>query len=132
MQNRLLSLSLIASLLVASGCSISDSISSPFESSSASSRSSESSAAKFRNQVIDYTASFAAGQGDFDVFMQGIASLAAQYGVTNWQSDPKTYVAIGQGLKKAKASSGQVEAFVVNVAKGDATKAAAIRQGYSQ
>ena len=124
---------LFASLLVAGGCSsISDSISSPFKSSSASSESSESREAKFHRDVEDYTAAFARGNGDFDVFMGGISDLASKRGITNWQTDTQTYVAIGRGLKKAKADTGQLEAYVANVAKGDATKAAAIRQGYSQ
>lgn len=132
MLQRSLSLFLFASLLVAAGCSISDSISSPFKSSSASSESSESREAKFHRDVEDYTAAFARGNGDFDVFMHGIAELAAKRGITNWQADTQTYVSIGRGLKKAKADTGQVEAYVANVAKGDPTKAAAIRQGYAQ
>jgi len=133
MPDRLFIPCLISSLLLAAGCSsISDSISSPFKSSSASSRSSESNESKFHNEVIDYTATYVTGQGDFNVFMGGIAGLAGKYGISNWQDDPATYVAIGQGLRKGKADPGQVEAYVVNVAKGDANKAAAIRKGYGQ
>lgn len=119
--------------LAAAGCgSISDSISSPFESSSASSRSLESKESKFRRDVQDYTATFAKSDGDLDSFEQGIAGLAASRGVTNWQSDPKTYVAIGKGLRQANASTGKVQAYITTLSGGDATKANAIREGYGR
>ena len=127
---RFLSALVLLSLLGLAACSISDSISSPFESSSASSRSSESNMSKFHRQVIDYTATFATGQGDFDAFMRGIGDLASRYSIANWESDPATYVAIGQGLRQAKVGSGVMEAYVTNIAKGDTTKANAIRKGY--
>jgi hypothetical protein len=130
MLSRSLSLLLLASLVATAGCSISDSISSPFESSSASSRSSESNKSKFHRSVVDYTASFAAGKGDFGVFQKGLSDLAAKYGQTNWESDPDTYVSVGKGLRQAKVDAGTFEAYVANISNGDATKAAAIRKGY--
>lgn len=131
MNARHLPVLLLTCLLPAAACSsISDSISSPFESSSASSRSLESKESKFRRDVQDYTATYAKSDGDLATFQQGIAGLAAQRGVTNWQADPKTYVAIGKGLRQAKASRGTLEAYVMNIAAGDQTKANAIREGY--
>ena len=130
MNARPLSALLLASLIPLAGCSISDSISSPFESSSASSRSSESKESKFRRDVEDYTATYAKSDGDLATFQQGVAGLAAQRGVTNWQTDPKTYVAIGKGLRKANASKGKLEAYIVSIAGTDQTKADAIRQGF--
>jgi hypothetical protein len=124
---------LLLAALAASGCSsISKSISSPFESSSWSSRSLESRETKFRREVADYTASFARGDGDFDVFLQGIGSLAARYGVSDWESDPETYEAIGRGLRQADAPPGKMEAYVANVAGSDASRANAIRAGYGR
>ena len=130
MLSRFLSSLLVLSLVAVTGCSISDSISSPFESSSASSRSSESNSSKFHRSVVDYTASFAAGQGDFNVFQKGLSDLAAKYGQTNWESDMETYVSVGKGLKQAKVDTGTLQAFIVNIAKGDSAKAAAIQKGY--
>jgi hypothetical protein len=113
------------------GCSsISDSISSPFESSSASSRSLEGREAKFHRDVRDYTATFVRSNGNMSVFTNGIADLAAQRGITNWQSDMATYTAIGEGMKDAKADRGTLEAYIANIAPADANKAAAIRKGY--
>ena len=136
MPDRVLPLVLIASLLVWSGCSISDSISSPFKSSSDSSGSSSESSAtnesKFLHDVEDYTASYARGKGDFDTFMQGVSGLAAKRGITNWEADQNTFVAIGKGLRKAQVDQGTLEAYIVNIAKGDATKAASIRKGFGQ
>ena len=115
------------------GCSsISDSISSPFESSSASSRSLESKESKFRRDVEDYTATYARSDGDLAAFQQGIAGLAASRGVSNWENDPKTYEAVGKGLRKANASPGKVEAYITSIAGSDSSKANAIREGYGR
>lgn len=122
---------LVSCLALATGCSsISDSISSPFESSSASSRSLEGSQAAFRRDVEQYTATFARSNGDLSLFSKGVGDLAARRGITNWQSDPGTFTAIGRGLRDAGADRGQLEAYVVNIARGDAAMADAIRKGY--
>jgi hypothetical protein len=120
-------------LTAAAGCSFSDSsvsisksISSPFQSSSASSPSAEA----YQNDVADYTYAYVISGGQFDTFMKGLGGVAERHGVSNWEADDATYIGIGQGLGKAKFTQTQVDAFAKNVTNGDARKTKLVQQGY--
>lgn len=120
-------------LTTAIGCSFSDSsvsisksISSPFQSSSASSPSAEA----YQNDVADYTYAHVISGGQFDAFMKGLGSVAERHGVTNWEADDATYIGIGQGLGKAKFTQTQLDVFAKNVTNGDAKKTKLVQQGY--
>ena len=120
-------------MLAAAGCSFSDSsesisksISSPFQSSSASSPSAEA----YQNDVADYTHAYVISGGQFDTFMKGLANVAERHGVTNWEADDATYTGIGRGLAKAKFTPAQVEVFGKNVSGGDAKKARLVQEGF--
>jgi len=119
---------------IAAGCSISDSISSPFEWSSASSASSSRSSSRsredYQNDVAGYTQAQVQSGGDFDSFTRGLSRVAAQHGVSNWESDDDTYMGIGQGLKRAGLNEIQLDVWKTNLSKGDASKASAIQKGY--
>jgi len=121
-------------LTTAIGCSFSDSsesisksISSPFESSSASS---PGGTEAYQNDVADYTYAYVISAGQADTFLKGLASVAERHGITNWEADDATYVGIGQGLSKAKFTQTQVEVFAKNVSGGDAKKVQLVQQGY--
>ena len=128
-------------LLVFAGCSISKSISSPFEwssdsiaSSSASSGSSGSSsrdrAQEYRDDVRDYTAAYVQSGGQFDTFNRGLSTIASKHGVSNWEADNNTYVGIGQGLRKGGVTPMQLSVWKSNLSGGDSSRAAAIQKGY--
>jgi len=124
-----------AGLVIAlSGCSFSDSsesisksISSPFKSSSDSSGDSSSA---YRGDVRDYTASYVRSGGDFDSFQRKIGSVASAHGITDWELDTHTYVAIGQGLRKGGLKPIELAAWKSNLAHDDVSRAEAIQQGY--
>jgi hypothetical protein len=126
----------VAVLVLSAGCgSISDSISSPFESSShsiaSSSRSSSPERAEsYRNEVRDYTASYVKSSADVAAFQRGLAGIASRHGVANWEADQETYVGIGQGLKKAQVKPTDFEVWKTNLSAGDPTKAASMQKGY--
>lgn len=130
------SLLLVSSLAaIGAGCSISTSVSSPFEWSSDSIASSSRSSSRdrgeeYRNDVAGYTQAQVQSGGDFDTFTRGLGRVAAQHGVSNWESDTDTYVGIGQGLKRGGMTQTQVDVWKTNLSKGDASKAAAIQKGY--
>jgi len=129
---------LSVALALLAGCSISKSISSPFEwssdsiasSSSSSGSSSRNRAEEYRNDVRDYTAAYVQSGGQFEAFATGLSSIASKHGVSNWESDDNTYVGIGQGLKKAGVTSNGLGVWKTNLAGGDSAKAAAIQKGY--
>ncbi len=119
-------------LVTVSGCSIvgsvSNSVSSPFVSSS---RLFESESAKYQGDVADYTETYVHQGGDMAKFKDGLGHLASSHGISNWEAERTTYVGIGEGLKKAGASAGQVEAYTTALAGSDAKNAAAIQEGYN-
>jgi hypothetical protein len=121
-------------LVAVAGCSFSDSstsisksISSPFESSSASS---PAGAQAYQTDVADYTYAHVISAGQGDTFMKGLATVAERHGISNWEADDSTYIGIGKGLRKAKFSQIQLDAFAKNVTGGDAKKTKLIQQGY--
>jgi len=121
--------------MLIAGCSISDSIKSSSDSSASSSRSSSSSSGAQRqsylNDVRGYTDAYAKSGGQFDGFTRGLSSIASKHGVSDWESDADTYTGIGAGLKKAAVPPAQFEVWKQNLTNGDATKAAAMQQGYN-
>ena len=132
-------LALFAALLL-SGCSfsassesISTSISSPFESSSSSSESSLSNQTRYENDVRDYTSAFvAAGGGAAGSFENGISAMAAERSITDWQSNPGTWVAVGRGLGDAELNEAQFLAYQESWTRGDPQAMVEVREGYDE
>jgi hypothetical protein len=128
---------LLAVLLV--GCSVSVSSWSLSKSVRSSSRSSDSSSSSspgaaeeaYREDVSDYTRAFAKSHGaDYRGFQADLARLAEEHGITNWEENPATYTAIGEGLGRAEVSDAELMAYKRNLAGGDTQKADLIQQGY--
>ena len=122
-----LAMGLSACSLSASSASISESISSPFKSSSDSSGDSH---AAYQADVRDYTAAYIRSGGDYDTFERKIGSVAAQHGITDWELDTGTYLAIGQGLRKGGVKPIELAAWKSNLARDDLSRANLIQKGY--
>ena len=122
-----LAMGVSACSLSASSASISDSISSPFKSSS---DSSGNSALAYQADVRDYTAAYIRSGGDYDTFERKIGSVAAQHGITDWELDTGTYLAIGQGLRKGGVKPIELAAWKSNLARDDLSRANLIQKGY--
>jgi hypothetical protein len=118
------------------GCSISDSSGSLSRSSHSSSGSSDNSSTgaaehAYRDDVTDYTRTWAAsGRGDFRGFQAEVARIAEDHGITNWEENPATYTAIGEGLGRAKVSGTDLAAYKQGLSGADQQKADPIQQGY--
>jgi hypothetical protein len=113
--------------LSASSASISDSIASPFKSSSDSSGASH---AAYQADVRDYTAAYIRSGGDYDTFERKIGSVAERHGMTDWELDTGTFVAIGQGMRKGGLKPTELAAWKSNLARDDLSRADLIQQGY--
>jgi hypothetical protein len=127
--------------VVLAGCSISASSVSSWslsKSSRSSSRSSDSSSSSspgaaeeaYREDVSDYTRAYVKSGGDFRAFQSDLAKIAQEHGITNWEENPLTYRAIGEGLGSAKVSDAELMAYKRNLSRGDPTKAEEIEEGY--
>jgi hypothetical protein len=131
--------------LIATGCSFSDSSRSISDSSgsisdsvgslSDSFDSSESSQSnkdkKYENEVSDYTMAYVkSSHADYNSYLKGLSDIAAKIGIVNWDQEPKTYIAIGKGLKKAGVEGTAYETYKKNFADSDQAKMQNIQKGY--
>jgi len=121
-------------LFTQSGCSISrsisDSISSPFEWSSDSSKSSSDDRDhSYRNDIRDYTDAYVRSNHDAAGLREGVATVARRHGITDWEGDASSYVGIGAGLAKARVPGREVGYYTAALADTD-TQRSAIERGY--
>lgn len=124
--------------LVLSGCSfshssesISDSVGSLSDSSSDSSKSNKEK--KYQNEVSDYTMAYvksSQADADYHSYLKGLSDIAAKAGINDWEKEPKTYIAIGRGLKKAGLEGITYETYKKNFAGSDPEKMQDIQKGY--
>lgn len=127
---------ILALPLLVAGCSFSDSSKSISDSTSSiiSSPSSVSEAdKKYVNEVSDYTTAYVKSstpETDYKGYLKGLSDIAAKAGVNNWDQEPKTYIAIGKGLKKAGISGIAYETYKKNFAGADQEKMENIQKGY--
>jgi hypothetical protein len=107
--------------------SLSKSISSPFKSSSDSSGGSD---AAYRSDVRDYTASYVRSGGEYQAFESKIGSIAAKHGITDWELNNNTYLAIGEGLRKGGLKPIELAAWKSNLAGDNPSRAELMQKGY--
>lgn len=133
-----LSVAILILPLVVSGCSfshssesISDSVGSLSDSSSDSSESNKEK--KYENEVSDYTMAYVKSthtSADYNSYLKGLSDIAAKIGINDWEKEPKTYIAIGKGLKKAGLEGVAYETYKKNLAGSDPGKMQNIQKGY--
>jgi hypothetical protein len=85
----------------------------------------------YRRDVRAFTASFAAAGGTSDEFLRGIGAVAAEHGVTHWESQADTHRAIGAGLRDAGVAPAAFDAFAARAADADPAVLALVREGYA-
>jgi hypothetical protein len=64
-------------------------------------------------------------------FLAGLGDLARKRGVSDWESEPGTWEAVGRGLGRTRVNDAQRAAFETAWADGDSTRQSAIAQGYA-
>jgi hypothetical protein len=127
---------ILALPLIAAGCSFSDSSGSLSDSTSSivSSPSSVSDKdKKYEEDVSEYTMAYVKSShtdADYASYQKGLSDIAAKAGINNWDQEPKTYIAIGKGLKKAGLEGIAYETYKKNLANSDQKKMDNIQKGY--
>ncbi len=132
---------------LAQGCSFSQSSKSSSESSSDSSGSiSESSTSSlsspsssvtdeelYQREVTDYTSAYLSNkQFEGSSFSRGITDIATTNGITSWEQDEATLIAIGRGLKQADLPEGVYQTYKRKIAGTDALVQQIIQKGYDE
>ncbi len=111
--------------------SISDSVGSLSDSSTSSESSTSNKEKKYENEVSDYTMAYVkSSHADYNAYLKGLSDIAAKAGIVNWDQEPKTYIAIGKGLKKAGIEGITYETYKKNFAGSDQEKMQNIQKGY--
>ena len=88
------------------------------------------SSSTFDQDVEQYTGAFLdAGGSTNESFLSGVGDLARRHGVSDWESDPSTWEAIGRGLARSHATPAERTAYQAAWTGGDATKQSAMAKG---
>lgn len=106
--------------------SISDSASSPFEWSSSSSGGATAYQQEIREQVL----ALAEGGGNVEGFQRELGDVANRHGVLNWEVEPASYQALGQGLREAGFSGTALEQLAEQLTGGDAKRKRVLQSSY--
>ena len=113
-------------------CSFSHSSGSISDSSKSSSGSSADDKKAFRNDVSQYTEAFVeAGGEQQQTFFSGLSDLARKRGISDWESEPSTWEAIGHGLGRTKVNGAQRTAYEAAWAGGDTEHESAMARGFA-
>jgi hypothetical protein len=123
--------------LAAAGCSFSDSsrsisnsVSSPFESSSKSSDSDESAPSAYLRDVESLSFAFAGAGGEPQGLLREIGRVALAHGISDWESVPATYAAIGAGLRRAGLDAAGARRLADALFGADTPEARSVLQGW--
>lgn len=90
----------------------------------------EKSTLAYRRDVRAWAAEFAQAGGSQDEFLRGIGRIAESHGLTHWEADPATLLAIGAGLRDAGWSGGQMERLRGELADVQARSVERVFEGY--
>lgn len=85
----------------------------------------------YRRDVRAYAAHFAGAGGSQQDFLRGIGQVAESHGVTHWESEPATMLAIGEGLRDAGIEPAQLDALAERAVDADPAVIALVREGYA-
>jgi hypothetical protein len=80
--------------------------------------------------VTDYTAKFAISEGNPQSFQRDLSTIAEGHGVTDWEQDEDTYLAIGRGLAKAGLSGQRFQQLAVQLSNQSENQLALVKSGY--
>ena len=80
--------------------------------------------------MTDYTAKFAASDGDVQSFQRDLSAIAEDHGVTDWEQDDATYLAIGSGLAKAGVSGERYQLLSVELSNQNQSHLTLVNSGY--
>lgn len=69
-------------------------------------------------------------QSDYESFQIAISDIAIRNGIINWESNTKTYIAFGKGLKKAELTGVRYETVKQLLADYEYAKMQDIQKGY--
>jgi hypothetical protein len=85
----------------------------------------------YNRDLREFTAAFAHTSGSREDFLRGVARIAEDHGISHWEGERLTPLAIGEGLRDAKFSEAQMAEFLDQVGR-DKPAARLALEGYQQ
>ncbi len=85
----------------------------------------------YRRDVRAFAAQFADAGGSSNEFLRGIGRVAEGHGITHWEGDPDTLLAIGEGLRDAGVSRADLDALSARSTEADPAVVALVLEGYA-
>jgi hypothetical protein len=85
----------------------------------------------YNRDLREFTAAFAKTSGSREDFLRGVARIAEDHGISHWEAEPLTPLAIGAGLHDADFSEAQMAEFLDQVGR-DKPAAQLALEGYRQ
>ena len=85
----------------------------------------------YRRDVRVFAAHFARTGGTSQDFLRGVGNVAADHGISDWESLPDTQRAIGEGLRDAGIEPAQLDALTARASDADPMVLALVREGYA-
>lgn len=65
----------------------------------------------YERDLREYSAVFVRSEGTREDFLRGVTRIAENHGIANWEAEPSTPFAIGQGMRVANVSELEMRAF---------------------
>ncbi|TXL22691.1 hypothetical protein BMR03_06700 [Methylococcaceae bacterium HT2] len=86
----------------------------------------------YKNKIINYTTVYlSTAEYNRPAFLKGISEIATENGITSWQDDKATMIAIGQGLRKARITGSVYETYKKSIANSKELRMMNIQKGYN-
>ena len=85
----------------------------------------------YNRDLREFTAAFARTSGSREDFLRGVSRIAEDHGISHWEADRLTPLAIGEGLRDAGWSEAQMAEFLDQVGR-DKPAAQLALEGYRQ
>ncbi len=84
----------------------------------------------YERDVRDYTVAHATSIPNLARFQQDLAAIAGDYGISDWEGDPTTHVAIGRGLAQSGLRVSEAGAIATALVREDPTRTRWVLGGY--
>jgi hypothetical protein len=110
--------------------SISNSVSSPFKSSSESSDGDEPAPSAYLRDVEASSFACASAGGEPEGLLRELGRVALAHGISDWESVPATYLAIGAGLRRAGLDAEGARRLAAALFGADTPEARSVLQGW--
>jgi hypothetical protein len=86
---------------------------------------------RYRRDVRVFAAAFVETDGSSDDFLRGVGRIAESHGLSDWEGEPATLLAIGEGLRDAGVDAAGMEHLRSTLADVDPADVSLVMEGWA-